>query len=136
MESLCRHWDLNNREGYCLLCKSLNPTLGSIEHFLLSGGCPALVEARLTMMSFIQSYLVPCPYLLNLLKSCWEVDDSATMQFLLDCSVLPTIISASQELSEPVLEDTLSTLFDYWFCSEFSYFFPSALFHDCLALSF
>ena len=56
-------------------------------------------------MSFIQSYLVPRPYLLNLLKSCWEVDDSTTMQFLLDCSVLPTIISASQELSEPILED-------------------------------
>ena len=105
VEALTRHWDPSNRQGHCLLCRSLNPTLGNLEHFLLNGGCPALVEARLTMMSFIQSYLVPRPYLLDLFKSYWGVNASYTIQFLLDCSVLPHVISASQNLSEPVSED-------------------------------
>ena len=92
VEDLTRHWDLGNREGYCLLCKFVKPTLGNLEHFLLGGGCPALVEARMTMMSFFQAYLVSRPHLLPLFRACWGVEDSTSMQFLFDCSVLPQII--------------------------------------------
>ena len=105
VESLTRHWDLSNREGICPLCSIITPTLGTIEHFLLSGGCPALVEARLSMLTFINAYLVPRPYLLPLFQALWEVDSALTMQFLLDCSVIPSVIKCSQESENPVLKD-------------------------------
>ena len=105
VEALSRHWDLDNKDGSCLLCKSVKPTLGNLEHFLLSGGCPALVEAILTMLSFFQAYMVSRPYLLPVLKACWDVDDTTTMQFLLDCSVLPIIIKFSQEAKNNIQED-------------------------------
>ena len=53
VESLTRHWDNTNKEGYCLLCKDLNPIVGTMDHMFLSGGCPDLEEARLSMLSFI-----------------------------------------------------------------------------------
>ena len=105
VEALSRHWDMDNKDGSCLLCKSVKPTLGNLEHFLLSGGCPALVEARLTMLSFFQAYMVSRPYLLPVLKACWDVDDTTTMQFLLDCSVLPIVIKFSQEAKNNIQED-------------------------------
>ena len=79
--------------------------LGTLEHMLLSGGCPALVEARLTMLSFMQAYMVPRPYLLPLMKACWEVEETLTMQLLLDCSAIPVIISATQGSEMPILSD-------------------------------
>ena len=104
VESLTKHWDKNN-DGICSLCRNIRPTEGTIEHLLLLGGCPALVEARLSMISMIQSYLVPRPYLLPIFRSHFGNDDLTTMQFLLDCSVLPDIISISQESETPILTD-------------------------------
>ena len=105
VEALTRHWDKSNKDGICVLCRNVNPTLGTLEHFLLSGGCPALVDARLTMMSFFQSYMVSRPHLLPIMKDCWEVDDYLTMQLLLDCSVIPIVIKSCQVTSLPVLKD-------------------------------
>ena len=105
VEALTRHWDFSNKDGFCSLCKTITPTIGTLEHFLLSGGCPALVDARLTMLSFFQAYMVPRPYLLPLLQACWEVESSLTMQFLLDCSAIPLVIKMAQESSDPVMKD-------------------------------
>ena len=105
VESLTKHWEPGNAEGHCLLCLALNPTLGTIEHMLLPGGCPALVDARLCMLSFMQSYMVPRPYLLPVMQACWGVDDTTTMQLLLDCSVLPAVLRACQETTQPILKD-------------------------------
>ena len=105
VESLTRHWDVSNKGGICPLCSIVTPTVGTIEHFLLSGGCPALVEARLSMLAFINAYLVPRPYLLPLFQALWEVEDALTMQFLLDCSVIPSVIKMSQESENPVMKD-------------------------------
>ena len=104
VESLTKHWDMSNKEGICPLCSLVYPTVGTIEHFLLSGGCPALVEARLSMLAFINAYLVPRPYLLPLFQALWEVEDSLTMQFILDCSVIPSVIKKSQESENPILK--------------------------------
>ena len=71
VESLTRHWDNSNKEGICSLCKMVQPAVGTIEHFLLSGGCPALVDARLSMISFFQAYMVPRPYLFPIFQSLW-----------------------------------------------------------------
>ena len=105
VESLTRHWDPSNEEGHCSLCLFLTPTLGTVEHVFLSGGCPALLDARLSMLSFMQAYMVSRPYLLPIMKACWGVNDSLTMQLLLDCSVIPEVSKASQETSHPVLQD-------------------------------
>ena len=105
VESLTRHWNPSNKEGLCPLCRDVTPSLGTMEHIFLSGGCPALIDARLCMLSFIQAYMVPRQYLLPLMKSCWGVSDSLTMQLLLDCSVIPEVIQATQEASNPVMSD-------------------------------
>ena len=105
VESLTRHWDMSNRAGICPLCRIVKPTVGTIEHFLLSGGCPALVEARLSMLSFIQAYMVPRPYLFPIFQALWDVDESHTMQLLLDCSVIPSVIKLENESENPVMKD-------------------------------
>ena len=105
VEALTGHWDISNKDGFCLLCKTIKPTLGTLEHLLLSGGCPALVDARLTMLSFFQAYMVSRPYLLPLLQACWDVDTNLTMQFLLDCSTIPLLIKMTQDSQHPVIKD-------------------------------
>ena len=89
VESLTKYWDMSNKDGGCLLCQLTNPLPGAIEHLLLAGGCPALVDARLSMMSMIKAYMVPRVYLLPLFEELFGKDDDVTMQFLLDCSELP-----------------------------------------------
>ena len=105
VESLTKHWDMSNRAGICSLCRMTKPVSGTIEHLLLIGGCPALVEARLSMISLIQAYLVPRPHLLPIFKQLFGKDDSTTMQLLLDCSVLAPIIKLSQESEFPVMRE-------------------------------
>ena len=105
VESLTKHWTPSNPEGICQLCADINPTPGNLEHLLLSGGCPALADARLSMLSFMQAYMVSRPYLLPLFKVCWDKDPTLTMQFLLDCSVIPAVISLNQETSGVILHD-------------------------------
>ena len=105
IESLTKHWDPANREGYCQLCKLVKPAVGNLEHLFLSGGCPALVDVWLSMISFFNAYMVSRPHLLPVLKACWEVDDQTTLQFLLDCSVLPDVILLDQQSEENVLDE-------------------------------
>ena len=105
VESLTRHWDKTNSDGICPLCRIVKPVLGTIQHILLNGGCPALVEARLSMLSFIQAYLVPRPYLFPIFLKLWGNDDSTTMQFILDCSVLPDIIKCNSDSENPIMND-------------------------------
>ena len=105
VEALTKHWDMSNKEGICPLCKDIEPSLGTLEHQLLGGGCPALAAARLEMISFFQAYMVSRPYLLPLMQACWEIKESLTMQLLLDCSVIPIIIQKAHESSEPIIKD-------------------------------
>ena len=105
VEALTKHWDPKAKDGFCLLCRDSKPAPGTIEHLLLSGGCPALAEARLQMISFFQAYMVPRHYLLSLFQACWGKDDITTMQLLLDCSTIPIIIRESQTSDNPVLQD-------------------------------
>ena len=106
VESLTRHWDNTNKQGICPLCKMIKPVVGTIEQFLLSGGCPALVEARLSMIAFFQAYMVPRPYLFQIFRALWGGDeDSLTMRLLPDCSVIPEVIKLSQESETPLMKD-------------------------------
>ena len=103
IETLTRYWDKKNPEGYCLLCKHINPVEGDIKHFLLPGRCPLLADARQFMFSLTNSFLVSRPHLLPLLMECWENDDTA-VRFLLGYSVLPSVIAAQQSRND-VLDD-------------------------------
>ena len=105
VEALTKHWDPKTKDGLCLLCRDSKPSPGTIEHLLLSGGCPALAEARLQMISFFCAYMVPRQYLLSLFQACWGKDDITTMQLLLDCSTIPIIIRETQTSENPVLQD-------------------------------
>ena len=105
VESLTKYWDKSNKDGICQLCKLVEPVPGTIEHILLAGGCPALAETRQVMLAHIQAYLVPRPYLFPVFESLWGKEDKTTMQFILDCSVIPTVIKLSQESENPILHD-------------------------------
>ena len=48
---------------------------------------------------------LPQPYLLPIVDELFGKDETTTMQFLLDCSVLPLIIRLSQQSENPVLHD-------------------------------
>ena len=86
VESLTRHWDIINKEGICLLYRKVKPEVGTIEQFLLSGGCSALVEERVSMIAFFQAYMFPCPYLFPIFKpygvlmTLWPCSSSLTLQ--------------------------------------------------------
>ena len=105
VESLSKHWNPSNREGWCLLCHDISPAIGTIEHILLPGGCPALAEERIQMLRMFSSYLTTRSYFFPLLKKYWGHDEIETVQFLLDGSILPDVIRASQESSFPILKD-------------------------------
>ena len=105
VESLTKHWDKSHKDGFCLLCREIEPTEGTIEHLLLPGGCPRLIEARQSMISMMQSYLVSRPYLFPIFQSLFGNDDLTTVQFLLDCSILPDIIKLNQESEDLILKD-------------------------------
>ena len=96
IEALTRHWDPANKNGNCVLCVDEKPSLGSLEHFLLSGGCPALADARLSMIEMMQAFLVPRQHLFPIFKEYWSQDNDMKMQFLLDCSNLPLVIGLAQ----------------------------------------
>ena len=102
VESLTKYWDMRNKDGMCQLCKIVP---GTIEHILLAGGCPALADARQSMLAHIQAYLVPRPYLFPIFESLWGKDDTMTIQFILDCSVIPSVIKLSQESENPIFND-------------------------------
>ena len=81
------------------------PTEGTIDHVLLSGGCPALADARLSMISLFQAYLVSRPYLFHIFQSVWGKDDMKTTQFLLDCSAIPLVRQQAQESKNSNFKD-------------------------------
>jgi len=88
IEALAKHWDPSNKDGLCMLCRAedLNSTsIGSLEHFLLNGGCPSLPDARLSMLKMINAFLVPRPYLFPVFLNLWGYDSDIMLQLLLDC---------------------------------------------------
>ena len=105
VESLTKHWYKANKDGTCPLCRNVRPTEGTIEHVLLSGGCPALADAKLSMISLFQAYLVSRPYMFPIFQSIWGKDYMQTMQFLLDCSALPLVRQQAQESENPIFRD-------------------------------
>ena len=94
-DQLSRHWNQQNRAGYCLLQGCSGMAQGSLEHIILD--CPALLSTRLNLVKL--SISVACEYppvadIIHLVLN--TLDQGYAMQFFLDCSILPTVVTLVQ----------------------------------------
>ena len=100
-EMLCSHW--SNRDGTCLLSPLCNQEKEDLRHILIS--CTALTATREKLtrytLSFSQQYPLTAPLLL---KFC-APSSPQFCQFLLDCSVIPSVILETQQHGMEVLHD-------------------------------
>ena len=90
-KALVSNWNPQNREGYCL-STSCNQVKETVEHILLE--CQAYNEQKSKMYSLWLSTKNPVVY--QLVLEALSSDKSYLLQFLLDCSVLPPVIRATQ----------------------------------------
>ena len=89
-----RHWSPTNKNGYCLLCPGEHIP-GTIEHLLVT--CQALDEKRLILFKFWKDQTEESCHLQNLLTVVHNQNIDNYVQFLLDPSVVPQVISGCQE---------------------------------------
>ena len=90
---LARHWNKSNPDGLCRL-PGCAGQVGNLEHILLH--CPALAESRLRIVSLISYFLVPRPELFPVIYRYTIEEDNHFLQFLLDPSCLPLVISTNR----------------------------------------
>ena len=99
VEALTGHWVPWNRGGMCVLPSCWNTDeahKGTVESFLLS--CPSLSPIRETLKEYSMSYISnKYPHLITLATQCLSDDP---VQFLLDCSTIPAVITAHQAEGE------------------------------------
>ena len=100
-ELLCRHWS-SNSEGYCL-CPSCDGLMikEDIEHILLH--CVSLAPTRLRLSNFTMKYVKTVPHLCSSILELTKPSNPLFFQFLLDCSVIPLVISLKNEHGAEVL---------------------------------
>jgi hypothetical protein len=90
--SLLRHFS-SSISGICELC---GLELEDIEHILLPR-CPTLQERRRLLLDYFTSVLAQSPICSSIFKCIEERGNSHWVQFVLDCSVIPDVISAAQK---------------------------------------
>ena len=104
-ERLSRHWSANPN-GYCLhpSCNRLGIS-EDVEHILLY--CPSLSKTRASLAKFTLDYSRDQPHIQSILLTYTNPTNPLFVQFLLDCSVIPEVISLTQVHGK----DTLFKLF-------------------------
>ena len=109
-EALCSHW--TNRSGHCLLSEDCSGQLEDIPHILTQ--CSALNPSRERLMRYTRKYSAGLPPVLAvlLLQLCSNLHPTFC-NFLLDCSTLPEIISASQ-LHGPIVHEHFYNVTRTW----------------------
>ena len=90
---LSKHWVRDNPDGLCRLPGCSNQE-GNLHHILLS--CPSLADSRAGMIRMWSNFMVSNPNLLSIVKEYTITKDELFMQFLLDPSCLPLVISTSK----------------------------------------
>ena len=101
-EQLCRFWS-QNKNGYCLApsCAGANQLEG-LHHILAT--CPSLNLTRLSLLSFTENYCQNLhPIIQAIAASYTNPNHALYVHFLLDCSTIPEIVSASQQLGDQAL---------------------------------
>jgi hypothetical protein len=89
-EYLSRHWT-NNKEGYCLSPTCSNE-VESVDHILIH--CRAYTECKRRLYSLWLSS--PNPAVIKLVTEAFSEETDYLLQFIIDCSVLPSVINAVQ----------------------------------------
>ena len=102
-ERLRRHWS-QNRDGHCLL-PTCWETSEDLEHILVR--CPAHRQARARVLAMWTDYLATRPHLATVVEHYTALPGSHLVQFLVDPSVLPLVITLGQEHGE----DAINALF-------------------------
>ena len=101
LESLTCHWTPGNRGGLCSLpgCWGTPSShKGDVEAFLLT--CPSLSTTRLELTISTLRFLHDKPQLDEIVRQCLVL---SPVQFWLDCSTMPAVISAMQRVGDSVL---------------------------------
>ena len=79
----------NNKAGTCLLLGCSDDSICSIEHILLK--CSALQLTRQKMINLYQDFANNYPPVKDVITA--SQDHKVAMQFLLDCSCLPSVVT-------------------------------------------
>ena len=100
-DKLVRHFNNGQGDGNCSLCDENVP--GSIEHLLIF--CPSLNETRLKLLANLENinYSETSKFLILLAMNSPSIED--TVQFLLDCSNNPAVISCTQTHGPQIMEE-------------------------------
>ena len=101
VEALSGHWTPWNKEGMCLLpaCwKTPSSHLGTVKAFLLS--CASLSHTTNALEHLTVQFFQKNNILQTLVPECLQNDP---VQFYLDCSTMPAVISTVQEHGEALL---------------------------------
>ena len=93
-DRLTRFWSKSNPRGLCRL-PGCTGEEGSIQHILLF--FPALAPSRTKQIKHWSSFLVPRPWLFPVVAHYTLGSPEQHLQFLLDPSTLPLVISSSRE---------------------------------------
>ena len=111
-EKLRRHWS-KNKFGYCLFPTCFNlKQIDDIHHFLLR--CGGLFEERRRLASITRQFSVDKPVFKLLLDEyLFSDDDDLRIQFLVDPSVLPHVISAGQHFG-PIIHQYCFKISRMW----------------------
>ena len=105
---LSRHWSANPN-GHCLFpsCNRLGIS-EDVEHILLY--CPSLSKTRASLAKFTLDYSRDQPHIQSTLLTYKNPTNPLYVQFLLDCSVIPEVISLTQVHGKDTLFKLLATL--------------------------
>ena len=107
-EALTRHWG-QNKSGTCKLSTLCIDSIEDIPHILQF--CPALTDTRKRLQDYTIEYASKLPDSVSaLLLSYCDLNSSNFVQFLLDCSSLPDVISLAQSFHSQ--HDVFSSFFE------------------------
>ena len=95
--NLMRHWAAN-KNGFCLAPTCQN-TVESLEHILVH--CKAYTESKARLYSLWLS--TQNKVVFNLVIEALSNETEYLVQFLIDCSVLPSVVKATQEHGDGIL---------------------------------
>ena len=101
-DQLSRHWT-SNKTGSCLIPGCSTQDVGSLTHLLLH--CTALQDPRNRMIELCLDVVKETPVIRDLIHDVLHNPDyNQLMQLLLDCSVLPSVITLKQTHGQDVLQ--------------------------------
>ena len=90
----CRHWSKFNKDGFCPLCPGTSIP-GTLEHMLVL--CPALDDKRRLLLDYWFEQTQNNQHLQKLLQTMLSSKLAVLIQFLLDPSAEPLVISGCQQ---------------------------------------